>query len=241
MDREKMSYGWAGTILRIDLSSRKISKVPLNDDLKNKYLGGRGINVRLLYDEVKPGTIGLDPDNVLIFGTGPITGTMTASGRLTITAICPETNMLGDTNGGSHFSPEVKYAGYDHIVVTGKSEEPVYVWINNDDVEIRDARHLWGKMTDETQEILKKELGDRHVQVTCIGPAGENLVNIAGVAIGADGFGGKFGMGAVMGSKKLKALVVRGTGGVKVADPEGFKAWAKDVMLSTLIHNYGYV
>jgi len=227
-------YGWMGTLLRVDLTSGKIKKEPLREDLRYNYIGGRGINVRLLYEEVKPGTDGLSPENVLIFGTGPLTGTMVASGRLNITAMSPLTKILGDTNGGSHFSPELKFAGYDHIVFTGKSDKPVFLWIDNDNVELRDAQHLWGKLTDETDRMIKQELGDPNIQVTCIGPAGEKLVRLASVVIGTDGHGGKSGMGAVMGSKNLKAVAVRGTKGVKVAHPDTFKSLAKDLIRRTM-------
>lgn len=218
-------YGWIGTILRVDLTSGKIEKEPLSKELMHNYLGGRGINVRILYNEVKPGTDGLAPENVLIFGTGPLTGTPVASGRLNITAMSPLTNILGDSNAGSYFSPELKFAGYDHIVFTGKADKPVYLWIDDDKVELRDAQHLWGKMTDVTQEMLKKELGDRRIQITCIGPAGENLVRFAAIVVGADGCCGRCGLGAVMGSKNLKAVAVRGTKGVKVAEPDALRTF----------------
>jgi aldehyde:ferredoxin oxidoreductase len=213
-------YGWMGTIIRVDLTTGKIVKEPLSEDLRRNYLGGRGINVRILYDEIKPGTDGLAPENILIFGTGPLTGTPVASGRLNITAMSPLTNILGDSNAGSHFAPELKYAGYDHIIFTGKADKPVYLWIDNDNVELRDAQHLWGRMSTDTLDTIKKELGDPRIQVSCIGPAGENLVRLASITVGAHGFCGRCGLGAVMGSKKLKAVAVRGTRGVKVAKPD---------------------
>ena len=229
-------FGWMGTILRVDLTSGKIQKKPLSEDLMRNYIGGRGINVRILYDEVKAGSAGLDPGNVLIFGTGPLTGTSLPSGRLNITTISPGTNMLGDTNGGSHFSPELKSAGYDHIVFTGKSDKPVYLWIDNDEIEVRNAQHLWGKMTDDTDRMIKEELRDSKIQVTCIGPGGEKLVKFAGVAIGTDGFGGKCGIGAVMGSKNLKAVAVRGTKGIKIAQPDTFRTLFLDLIQRTKKH-----
>ncbi len=232
-------YGWMGTILMVDLTSRKIEKIPLGRELRSNYLGGRGINVRILYERVQPGIQGLDPENVLIFGTGPLTGTGLASGRLNVTAISPGSNMLGDTNGGSHFSPELKFAGYDHVVVIGKAAEPVYLWIDDDRIELKDARSLWGRMTDETDRLIKEELGDSRIQTTCIGPAGEKMVKMAGVVIGTDGFGGRFGMGAVMGSKNLKAIAARGTQGVKVAAPEAFRSYLLELK-QKLIHDLGY-
>jgi aldehyde:ferredoxin oxidoreductase len=222
--------GWMGTILRVDLTSKKITKEPLSEELRRNYLGGRGINVRILYDEVKAGTDALGPENRLIFGTGPLTGTMLSSGRTNITAMSPMTNILGDSNAGSHFSPELKFAGYDHIVFTGKADKPVYLWINDDTVELRDAQHLWGKMTDETEHMLQEEFGDPQIQVACIGPAGEKLVRLAAVMVGSDGTCGRTGMGAVMGSKNLKAIAVRGTKGVKVARPDVFRELVYDLM-----------
>lgn len=232
-------YGWIGTILRVDLSSGKMVTEPLSEELTRNYLGGRGINVRMLYDEVKPGTGGLDPENVLIFGTGPLSGTAVAAGRLNITAMSPLTNILGDSNAGSHFSPELKYAGYDHIVFTGRADKPVYLWIEDGEVELRDARHLWGLMTDLTERTIREELGDPGIQVTCIGPAGENLVRLAGIVVGEDGVCGRCGLGAVMGSKNLKAVAVRGTKGVKVHDPEHLRAYLLDLM-QAMMRNPNY-
>jgi len=232
-------YGWMGTILRVDLTSGKIEREPLSEELRRNYVGGRGINVRILYDEVKPGTDGLSPENILIFGTGSITGTPFAAGRMNITAMSPLTGILGDGNGGSHFSPELKYAGYDHIVFTGKAEKPVYLWIDDDEVEIRDAQHLWGKLTDETNKILKEEIGDPRIQITCIGPAGEKLSKIACIIVGRDGAVGKGGLGAVMGSKNLKAVAVRGTKGVKVANPDTFMELAK-TLRHRMMHHPNY-
>ncbi|MBI2831246.1 MAG: aldehyde ferredoxin oxidoreductase family protein [Chloroflexi bacterium] len=222
-------YGWAGTILRVDLTSGKIEKEPLSEELGRNYIGGRGINIKLLYEGVKPGTNGLAPENVLIFGAGPVTGTSLPSGRLNITAMSPLTGILGDSNAGSHFSPELKFAGYDHIVFTGKAPQPVYLWIDDDRVEIRDARHLWGKMSADTDRLIKEEIGDSRIQTSCIGPAGEKLIKFASVTVGKDGACGKCGLGAVMGSKNLKAVAVRGTGGVRVPDPAAFSALARNL------------
>ncbi len=227
-------YGWMGTILRVDLTSGKITKEPLDPELGANYIGGRGINVRMLYDEVPAGLDGYDPENRLVFGTGPLTGTMLATGRLHITGKSPLSGILGDSNGGSHFAPELKYAGYDHIVFTGKAEKPVYLLITNDRVELRDAQHLWGRLCDSTIKAVREELGDPGLQVSCIGPAGENLVRFACVAVGDDGFCGKCGLGALMGSKKLKAVAVRGTGGVKVPDTARFRDLAMDLQKKAL-------
>ncbi len=138
-------YGWMGTILRVDLTSGKIEKEPLSDRLRLNYIGGRGINSRILYDSVGPEVDALSPENVLIFGTGTVVGTIAPSaGRITVTAKSPLTGILGDGSSGGHFSVEMKRAGYDHIVFTGKADRPVYLWIENDHVELRPAEHLWG-------------------------------------------------------------------------------------------------
>jgi len=227
-------YGWMGTILKVDLSSCVIEKEPLSEELRLNFIGGRGINGRILYNEVKPEVDGLDPANRLIFGTGPLTGTMLPSGRLNLTTKSPITGILGDSNAGSHFAPELKYAGYDHIVFTGRADKPVYLWIDDDKVELRDAQHLWGKGTDVTRRMIEGDVGDSRIQVASIGPAGENLVESAGVVIGSDGFCAHCGVGAVMGSKHLKAIALRGTKGVKVAQPDVFRALSLDLLQRTM-------
>jgi aldehyde:ferredoxin oxidoreductase len=226
-------FGWMGTILRVDLGTGNIEKKPLNKEIGLNYAGGRGINARILYNEVKPGLDAFDPENRLIFGTGPFTGTMLPSGRINITGKSPMTGILGNANGGSHFSPELKFAGYDHIVFFGKAEKPVYLWINDDRVELRDAQHLWGKTIDVARKVIQEELGDPRIQIACIGPAGEKLVRLANVMVG-DGSCSRTGMGAVMGSKNLKAVAVRGTKGVKVARPEVFWRLVKEFRQRTV-------
>ena len=214
--------GWMGKILKIDVGTGEVandSTEPYVDD----YLGGRGIGLRLIYDLFKPGTKPLDPGNPLIFSMGPLSGTaMPSSGRTDVTALSPQNNLRGRSNFGGYFGPEAKYAGYDHIVLTGKAEKPVYVWINDDKVEIRDAAHLWGKDTFETQKLIQKELGDPEIKVVCIGPAGENLVKFACLITEYAGAAGRGGLGAVMGSKNVKAIAVRGHKSVGVAKPDEF-------------------
>jgi len=212
-------FGWIGKILRVDLSSGEITTEPLAEDLRMGYIGGRGINSKLLYDETSTLTDPLGPENRLIIGTSPLTGTLvpTAS-RFTITAKSPLTNIRGDANSGGAFAPEVKYAGYDFIIIQGASEKPVYIFIDDDNVQIRDASFLWGKNTSETDRSLKKQLGDSSIKVLAIGQAGENLVKIAGIVTGIN-IAARCGLGAVMGSKRLKAIAVRGSGSIKIADP----------------------
>jgi len=222
-----MAAMYAGTILRIDLSEGKISKEPTSA-YSGDYLGGRGINIRLLYDMVPPEVDPLDPENALIFGVGPLSGTLIPASRTEITFKSPETGFLGSTNFGGSFGPELKFAGYDHIVLTGKADHPVYLWISNDQVEIRDASHLWGKDTHETQDIIRAEL-DPEAKVACIGQAGENRVHFATVQSLLGHGAGRTGPGAVMGSKNLKAVVVRGTKEIPLADPEKYLSIAVDL------------
>ncbi len=223
-------YGWMGTILRVDLSSGEIEKEPLSDRLRLNYVGGRGINSRILYDSVGPDVDALSPANTLIFGTGTVVGTVAPSaGRITVTAKSPLTGILGDANAGGHFSVEMKRAGYDHFIFTGEAERPVYLWVDNDHVELRSADHLWGKTTSETEERIHRELGDPMIKIASIGPAGENLARCASVMFEICHAAGRTGMGAVMGSKNLKAVAVRGNKGVKVAHPGPFMRLSQDL------------
>jgi aldehyde:ferredoxin oxidoreductase len=215
-------FGWTGTILRIDLTRRKVVKQPLPKEMAHDFLGGRGFNIKILWDELKPGIDPLGPENVLCFGMGPLNGTLVPlTSRFNISCLSPLNGILGDGNAGGHWNAETKYAGYDQVVVTGKSEKPVYVWIDDDTVEIRDAKEIWGKMAVDADEALKEEVGDNRARVACIGPAGENLVRFAGTM--SDKYRiGTPGSGAVWGSKNLKAIVARGTKGIEVANSEKF-------------------
>jgi len=214
-------YGWIGKILRVDLSKGKIVKKPLPKELRYNFIGGRGINSKILYDETKPETDPLGPENRLIIGTGPVTGTIVpTSSRFTITAKSPLTGILGDANSGGSFGGELKFAGYDNIVVQGISEKPVYLWIDDDQVELKDAQKLWGRSTHETERMIKEEIGDSDIRVLSIGQAGENLVKIAGIIADEDHAAARCGLGAVMGSKKLKAIAVRGSKTINIAHPD---------------------
>lgn len=215
-----MTNLYGGNILRVDLSIGKISKEP-TATYADDFLGGRGINIKLLYDGVPPGLDPLDPASYLIFGVGPLCGTQVPASRVEVTAKSPETGFLASSNFGGSFGPELKFAGYDNIAITGKAAKPVYLWIHNDEIEIRDASHLWGKDTFETQEIIRSEI-DPDAKVACIGQAGENRVHFATIQSELGHGAGRTGTGGVMGSKNLKAIVVRGTKGVKLADPEKY-------------------
>ncbi|MHB8917459.1 MAG: aldehyde ferredoxin oxidoreductase N-terminal domain-containing protein, partial [Desulfocucumaceae bacterium] len=221
-----MSYlgGYAGQILRVDLSAGKINKVKTTGEFAGNFIGGRGLSSYFLWKEVGPGVGPYDPENLLIFAPGPLNGTpLPSSGRLTVAAKSPMTGALGDANGGGFWSPELKWAGYDGIVIRGKSHRPVYLWIDDDSVCVRDASHLWGKTVEETNQLIKEELDDEDVRIACIGPGGERLVRYACIITDGEGAAGRCGIGAVMGSKMLKAIAVRGTKGVKIADPAAFQ------------------
>ena len=220
-----------GRILRIDLSSGKISKESLDESLARNFLGGRGIATKILYDELPAGTDPLSPENKLIFAAGPLTGTSAPTGgRYMVITKGPLNGAIASSNSGGFFGKEFKTAGYDLIIFEGKAEKPVYVWIKDDEVEIRDASDLWGKNTHETTDILMERIGDSKAKVACIGPAGEKLSLIACIINDKHRAAGRTGVGAVMGSKNLKAVVVRGTGKVELADTDKFREAQKASM-----------
>jgi aldehyde:ferredoxin oxidoreductase len=221
-------FGWMGKILRVNLSNGNINLEKLNMEDAKLYIGGRGLGTKIFMDEVDPTVEPFSPENKLIFITGPLTGTLGASaGRYEVVAKAPLTGTIGASNSGGHFGPELKFAGYDGIIFEGKSEKPVYLYINNDNVELRSAEHLWGKTVFETTDDVLLET-DPNARVACIGPAGEKLVLFATVMNDKHRAAGRSGLGAVMGSKNLKAVVVRGTGTVEVAKPLEFMAACKD-------------
>jgi aldehyde:ferredoxin oxidoreductase len=223
--------GWMGSMLRVNLSHGNAVKVPLEENIAHHYVGGRGINMKILYDETKPGIDPLGPDNKMILGAGPCNGTLVpANSRLTISAKSPVTGFLGCSSSGGVFGVEIKYAGYDAIIIEGESEKPVYLWIDNDHVELRDARSLWGKTTFEGRKIIQREVGHPDIGVLSIGPAGENIVRFASVTSDCGNSHGKTGMGAVMGSKRLKAIAIRGTQGVKVARGDLIEKASKELL-----------
>lgn len=219
-----MSASILGDILFVDLTNRQVTKRPYTKEMASQYIGCRGYNAALLWEMVPKGTDPLGPDNVLIFGTGPLTGTSApSSGRISVTTKSPATNLYLKTNVGGGWGGEIRFAGYSYIVFTGKASQPVYLLIEDDKVEIRDARHLWGKDTRETERILHGEMGNSNLRIACIGPAGENLVKFAAIMCSNYNAAARGGGGAVMGSKNLKAVVVRGTKPVEVAEPSRFK------------------
>lgn len=201
-------------------SSIRISPIPLK--LRRKFLGGRGVNMYLLSEVYSQGLDAFSPENPLIFGAGLLTGTLGFGSRINITAKSPESGHLGDSNMGGDFGAELVKAGFHHLVITGRSRKPVYLMIKNGEIEIRDAGKLKGLDTVETQRAIRQELGDEKIQVACIGLAGENLVRYAAIRTGMKNSAGRTGMGAVMGSKNLKAIAARGTLDITISDPKNY-------------------
>jgi aldehyde:ferredoxin oxidoreductase len=209
--------GYAGRILRINLSNGCIKKEPLAEGLVRKYLGGKGIATWLLYNEVKPGIDPLSPENKLFFATGPATGTIVPHKGYIVTFKSPQTWIYASASSGGFFADELKRAGYDVLVIEGRAKDPVYVWIDDENVHLMKANHLWGRDTFETNAIVKEELGDEKISVARIGIAGEKLVRFSSILNDYSRTAGRCGSGAVMGSKNLKAIAVRGSSAVKVA------------------------
>ncbi len=220
-------HGWIGKILRVNLSAGTSIVEDLDEKTARDFIGGRGLATKYLLDEIDPTIEALSPDNKFIFATGPLTGTGAPTSRYMVVTKSPLTGTVACSNSGGHFGPEMKYAGYDMIIIEGKADKPVYVWVYNDQVEIRSAEELWGKTTHEAEDIIHRET-DPDAKISGIGPAGENLVRFACVINDKHRGAGRSGVGAVLGSKNLKAVAVRGTGGVTVADKEAFRDAALD-------------
>jgi aldehyde:ferredoxin oxidoreductase len=217
-------HGYAGKVLRIDLTEKKAFTADLEQDLAACFLGGRGFNSKRLYDELAPRIDPLSPENELMFATGPLVGTMFPTAcRLNISAKSPLTGILGDSNAGGHFASELKFAGYDQLILEGRSREPVYLFINDGEVEFGDASPLLGKDVYEADEMIRADLANRQVQTAIVGPAAENGVRYAGVYVNLMRAAARTGMGTVMAAKGVKAIAVRGTGSIEVAEPQKFE------------------
>lgn len=220
--------GWAGTILRVNLKSGEIKREALDMQAAKDYLGCRGLGTYYFIKETPPAVEPFSAENKIIFLTGPLTGTMgTNTGRFQVVTRSPLTGTIGASNSGGYWGPELKYAGYDMIIFEDISPKPVYLYINNKDVELRDASALWGKNVPEATDAMLAET-DPDAKVACIGPAGERLALLANIMNDKHRAPGRGGLGAVMGSKKLKGVVVRGTRGVTVADKDAFLKAVKD-------------
>ena len=218
-------------IAYVDLSSGEVTIEPIPEAIRRMYLGGRGIDVYLLYNRAPQGCDPLGPQNVLTVSAGLVGGTLApSSGRCHIGAKSPLTGLIGSSNLGGFFAPELRFAGFDHLVVTGRADHPVYLWVNDGKIEILDATHLWGKDTADTPAIVRKNHGDEDIKVLSIGVAGENLVRFASVLSGLKNAAGRSGMGCVMGSKRLKAIAVRGTRDLNIAYTENALQYLEHLM-----------
>lgn len=217
---------YAGKILFVDLTTWKIEEAYPPEEIYREFIGGTGLGARILYEHIKPKADPLGPDNMLGFVTGPLTATpIPGSGRFTVVTKSPVTGGWADSNSGGYLGPELKWAGYDGVFISGVSPKPAYLLVSNGEAELKDASHLWGKDTCETDDMIQKELGKPVARVACIGPAGEACSLMAGIVVEKGRIAARAGVGAVMGSKKLKAVVVRGNkGNITVSDQEKYKS-----------------
>jgi aldehyde:ferredoxin oxidoreductase len=216
------------TVFHVDLSRGTIETKTLPEEVYRKYPGGSSLAAYLLMQSIPAGADPLGPDNVLVMAVSPLTGlAISGQSRMTACARSPLTGAIGDSQCGGFFPAEMRAAGADAIVFTGQAKEPVYLWLNDGKAELRPAKHLWGKVTAEVDSLLKKEIGDEKVEIAQIGPAGENLVRFAAIMNMVNRANGRTGLGAVMGSKRLKAVVVRGSKWPKPAAPEAFRGLVK--------------
>jgi aldehyde:ferredoxin oxidoreductase len=214
-----MPYGYNGKILRIDLDKGKIQQEQVEEKIYRTYIGGGAFACYYMLKEQMAGVDPLGPENALIFSTSAVSGTPGAGfSRFTVSARSPLTGAFGETEAGGWFGPELKFAGFDAIIIKGKASEPVYLWIHNGKAELRNARHLWGKETGETQDLIREELNDKRIRIAQIGPAGERMVRYACIINELKHVNGRTGMGAVMGSKNLRAIAVRGSGKIELAN-----------------------
>jgi len=223
--------GYMGKLLVVDLTSGKIKDEPLNENYAREFIGGSGLACRYLYDMVGAKTDPLGPENPLFFMTGPLTGTRAPScGRFVVCARSPLTGLWGEANSGGFFGPEMRFAGYDGIIIKGKAPEPVYLHIVDGKATLRDAKYLWRKGTYETQEAIRKEVGDAKTKAASIGLGGENLVKYAAIMSDRGRAAARTGMGTVMGSKNLKAVAVRGNGQIPLAEEQRFKTIVRETL-----------
>lgn len=245
MDVKKLPGGYNGKVLRVNLSDKSTSVEAVDEQFSRKYLGGAGFVTYFLLRELPRRVDPLGPHNKLIFALGPVTGIqLPGSDRYCVGAKSPLTGSIGKSESGGHWGSQFKRAGYDVIIVEGKADRPVYVWIQDGEIILKDASHLWGLNTKETQDIIRDELGDNRIRLASIGPGGENMVRYACIMSGLYDAAGRGGLGAVMGSKNLKAIAVRGHKAPKIFNPEsvkGLRRWLVTNMKKLLgsFHEYG--
>jgi aldehyde:ferredoxin oxidoreductase len=223
MTKKTKLGGYAGQHLHVDMTKGECKPLPLERDFALKYLGGQGFASRILYDRVGPTTDPLTPENVLIWATGAFTGTLwPQASRYVVAAKSPLTGIFGESHSAGHWAPELKFAGFDTIIVTGRAKSPLYLFIDNGIAQLLDAKDLWGRDTNQTEEIIKETHADPSLRVSCIGQAGENLVRFAAIINDYDRAAARSGLGAVMGSKNLKAVAVRGSRDIPIAKPDKY-------------------
>jgi aldehyde:ferredoxin oxidoreductase len=223
-----MVGGFAQQLLYVDLGSGEVVKKSLDSEIPRKFLGAKGLAIKLLYEEIEAGSDPLGPNNVLMFSTGPMTGAPLAGGvKYSVACRSPLTGTWDDSSASGFFGPQLKLAGYDALIVKGKAEKPVYLWITNDSVEIRPADHFWGKNAHEADDAVKAEIGDDRASVAVIGTSGEQLVRYANICNDKWRHAARGGTGAVMGSKNLKAVAVRALGKVPIADADSLRELRK--------------
>ena len=239
-----MPYGYMGKTLEINLTKGTIEKRGTDPDLTRLYLGGKGINARIFWERVPPEAEAFSSENLLIIDTCVLTGTIVpAANRGVITFKSPSTGLLMHSALGGFWPAEIKHAGYDTIIIQGRSPAPVYLWINNDDVQLRDATHLWGKGTPDTMQGIRDELENDRVNIACIGPAGENRCYTASIESAVGASASRAGPGAIMGDKNLKAIVAYGTRDVRVAKPQRLIELCEEIIersgpLKEKVHQY---
>lgn len=222
-------HGYAGKVLRVYLTEGKVTVEVLREELVLHYIGGKGFGAKILFEELKPRIDPYDPSNLLVFAAGPVNGlALSGASRLCAVFKSPLTGIWGESQCGGHFAPQLKYAGYDMMIIYGRSEKPVYITVEDEDVSINDASHLWGEDTFETENAIKRDHG-KGFQVLSIGQAGENLVRYACITHDRGRQFGRCGAGAVMGSKKLKAIAVKGSGTIEAARQEDFNNFRKEL------------
>ncbi|KJS21563.1 MAG: aldehyde:ferredoxin oxidoreductase [Clostridiaceae bacterium BRH_c20a] len=215
---------YMGKLLLVNLSEGSAGPIEINPQIQELFVGGKGFGAKILFDMLPVGCDPLGPENIIMFMPGPLTGTIAPGMRGCVVTKSPLTGTFVDSYFGGHFAPEIRYAGYDGLVILGKSTKPCYLWIDDDKVEVKSAEHLWGLDTFEVNERIKDELGDKSVKIASIGPAGEKLVKFALISCEYNRHAGRGGTGAVMGSKHLKAIALRGSKVIKVMDQEAFDA-----------------
>ena len=224
------SGGYTGKILRVNLTDKTFNEEPLPEQVARDFIGGAGFTVKYLFDEVPADCDPLGPENKLIYACGPFTGTrVPCASRMAVNAKSPATGAMGVAMTGGHFPVELKRAGYDVLIIEGRAAKPTYLWIKDGQVRFRDAADLWGLTTTDCQQVIKDELKDQNVRVSCIGPAGEKLAYLACI-VNERRVAGRKGLGAVMGSKNLKAIALRGDQKMDIADAEAFKVARKRML-----------